>query len=65
MNKEEILQNSKYEDAILELIDNQNKFTRSDLQGAVSALVSKIRIETKADWTKTIVTTLNEWAKNQ
>lgn len=32
----------KYENEILELIDNQDKYTRSDLQGIVSALVYRI-----------------------
>ena len=31
-----------FEDDILTLIDNQDDFTRSDLQGAVSALVRNI-----------------------
>ncbi len=33
---------SQYEDEILELIDNQDGFTRSDLQGIVTVLVNKI-----------------------
>ena len=33
---------SQYEDRILELIENQDKFTRSDLQGAVGAVVINI-----------------------
>jgi hypothetical protein len=33
---------SKYEDEILELIDNQDEYTRSDLQGIVTVLVNKI-----------------------
>lgn len=33
---------SQYEDEILELIDNQDEFTRSDLQGVVTVLVQKI-----------------------
>lgn len=36
---------SKYEDEILDLIDNQDKFTRSDLQGIVTVLVNKIMEE--------------------
>jgi hypothetical protein len=32
----------EFEDEILELIDRQDEFTRSDLQGIVSALVNKI-----------------------
>ena len=33
---------NKYEDEILNLIDNQDDFTRSDLQGIVTVLVNKI-----------------------
>lgn len=33
---------SEYEDEILDIIDNSDEFTRSDLQGVVSALVNKI-----------------------
>lgn len=33
---------SKYEEEILNLIDNKDIFTRSDLQGIVAALVNKI-----------------------
>lgn len=33
---------SQYEDEILELIDNQDEFTRSDLQGVVTVLVQKL-----------------------
>ena len=33
---------SKYEDEILNLIDNQDEYTRSDLQGLVTVLVNKI-----------------------
>ena len=33
---------SKYEDEILNLIDNQDEYTRSDLQGIVAVLVNKI-----------------------
>lgn len=36
---------SKYEDEILDLIDNQDEFTRSDLQGTVTVLVNKIMDE--------------------
>lgn len=32
----------KFENEILELIDNQDEFTRSDLQGIVTVLVNKI-----------------------
>lgn len=34
-----------FEQEILELIDNQNKYTRSDLQGIVTVLVNKIMIK--------------------
>lgn len=47
ITKEQILKNSKYEDEILDLIDNRDDFTRSDLQGAVSAIVLKIQREAK------------------
>lgn len=33
---------SQFEDSILNLIDNQDEFTRSDLQGAVTAIVFNI-----------------------
>lgn len=33
---------NEFENEILELIDSQDEFTRSDLQGIVSALVIKI-----------------------
>ncbi len=36
---------SKYEDEILDLIDNQDEYTRSDLQGMVTVLVNKIMDE--------------------
>jgi hypothetical protein len=36
---------SQYEDEILNLIDNQDEFTRSDLQGIVTVLVNKIMNE--------------------
>jgi hypothetical protein len=36
------LQTHEFEDEILELIDRQEEFTRSDLQGIVSVLVNKI-----------------------
>jgi hypothetical protein len=36
----------EYENEILELIDNQDEFTRSDLQGAAMAVVMKIMRET-------------------
>ncbi|KKT58099.1 MAG: hypothetical protein UW51_C0006G0186 [Candidatus Amesbacteria bacterium GW2011_GWA1_44_24] len=32
----------EYENEILELIDNQNDYTRSDLQGRVTAIVMNI-----------------------
>lgn len=36
------LQTVEYENEILELIDTQDEFTRSDLQGMVTVLVNKI-----------------------
>ncbi len=33
---------SRYEDEILELVDDQDDYTRSDLQGRVMAIVRKI-----------------------
>lgn len=36
---------SQYEDEILDLVDNQDKYTRSDLQGIVTVLVNKIMEE--------------------
>ncbi|MEX0616622.1 MAG: hypothetical protein WD231_02280 [Candidatus Woykebacteria bacterium] len=33
---------NQYENEILELIDNQDQYTRSDLQGIVTVLVNKI-----------------------
>ena len=33
---------NEFENDILELIDDQDKFTRSDLQGVVTVLVNKI-----------------------
>jgi hypothetical protein len=36
---------NEYEDEILNLIDNQDELTRSDLQGIVTVLVNKIMNE--------------------
>lgn len=33
---------SEFEDEILDLIDNSGEYTRSDLQGVITALVNKI-----------------------
>jgi len=35
----------KYSDDILEIVDNQEEFTRGDLQGAIEAVVMNILIE--------------------
>lgn len=35
----------EFENEILELIDNQDQFTRSDLQGIVTVLVNKIMVK--------------------
>jgi hypothetical protein len=42
LDRENVRLINEFENEILELIDNQEKFTRSDLQGAVGALVIKI-----------------------
>ena len=42
MNRDQILPLSKFEDQILDLIENKDEFTQSDLQGVVQALVLKI-----------------------
>lgn len=42
MSKKERMELSNFEDEILELIDEQDDMTRSDLQGAVSVIVWKI-----------------------
>ena len=47
-SKKQILKEMAYCDELLEIIDNQDEFTRSDLQGAVQAIVHKIILETKA-----------------
>jgi hypothetical protein len=39
---------SMYENEVLELIDNQDDYTRSDLQGIVYAIVAKIVREAQA-----------------
>ena len=36
---------NEYENEILELVDNQDEYTRSDLQGIVTVLVNKIMNE--------------------
>jgi len=36
---------NEYENEILELVDNQDRYTRSDLQGIVTVLVNKIMEE--------------------
>lgn len=46
MNDEQRKQ-MEYENDILELIDNRDEMTRSDLQGVVSAIVMRIILETK------------------
>lgn len=37
----------EFENEILELVDNQNDYTRSDLQGRVSAIVMNILLKGK------------------
>ncbi len=46
MSREELKRRSGYEDKILNVIDNQADYTRSDLQGVVSAIVNNIIKET-------------------
>lgn len=48
MTKEETIRVVQYESEILNLIDNQDKFTRGDLQGQVQAIVMKIIGETRS-----------------
>ena len=47
MTTQQIIKNNEYEEEILQLIDNQNDYTRSDLQGIVTALVMRIIREAK------------------
>jgi hypothetical protein len=44
---EDIRTANKYTSEIMELIDNQDEMTRSDLQGAVMGIVVKILTEEK------------------
>lgn len=46
ITKEEMLRNNVYENEILEVVDNQDDYTRSDLQGRVGAIVMNIIRET-------------------
>ena len=43
----EPLEELRYTDAILDIIDNRDEFTRGDLQGAVAAVVMNIIRETR------------------
>ena len=47
MTTEELIRCMKYSDRILELIDNRDDFTRSDLQAMVDAIVHSIMLEYK------------------
>jgi hypothetical protein len=42
----------KYSDAILEVVDNQDEFTRSDLQGAIEAVMMNILIDVQKKYYK-------------
>jgi hypothetical protein len=42
LTKEQRWQLHEFENEILELIDEQDKYTRSDLQGRVAVIVAKI-----------------------
>lgn len=48
-SKKDVLQVLKYSDLILEIIDEQEVYTRSDLQGVVEAIVIKIITETRKE----------------
>ncbi len=47
MSIEKIKLVNKYENEILELVDNQDEYTRSDLQGRVMAIIMQTIEETK------------------
>lgn len=47
MNKDEAMKIMKYSDKIMEIIDNQENFTRGDLQGAIEAQVMMIINESR------------------
>ena len=42
ISTEQTLKEMKYVDEILDIIDNKDEFTQSDLQGVLGALVKKI-----------------------
>ena len=42
MNNKEMIARGYFEDIILDLVDNQNNLTRSDLQSIVGAIVNSI-----------------------
>ncbi len=44
----------EFENEILELIDNQDQFTRSDLQGIITVLVNKIMVKGYKELSKEI-----------
>jgi len=52
ISKEKMQIVNEYSDEILELIDNREEFTRSDLQGIVEALVMKILKDGGKKWLK-------------
>lgn len=47
--KDEVIKIMKYTNLILEIVDDQEAFTRSDLQGCIQAIVVKIISETKKE----------------
>jgi hypothetical protein len=47
MTEEEFRIVMKYQDRILELVDNQDEYTRSDIQGGAMAIVMSIIHEVK------------------
>ena len=56
---------SDFEDAILDLIDNRDDYTRSDLQGAVSAIVMRIQGSVEAQSDQAFIDRLRVAAERQ
>lgn len=46
ITQEKLLQDNEYESEILDLIENHEEYTQSDLQGIVGAIVLKIQQQT-------------------
>lgn len=60
ITQEAMLRNNVYENEILDVVDNQDGYTRSDLQGRVSAIVMGIVREAKAQTNQIDKATLDE-----